>query len=38
MGGNLQKNEAHMTECQEIMVRDLRDTMSEFSCSEPNCD
>ena len=33
MGRNLQKNELHMTECQEIMVRDLRDEQIEFSCS-----
>ena len=38
MEKNLQKNEVHMTEYQEIIVRDLRDNMSEFSCSESNCD
>ena len=33
-GRKLAKNEARMTECQEIMVRDLRDNRNEFSCSE----
>ena len=35
-GRKLAKNEVHMTECQEIMVMDLRDNRSEFSCSGPN--
>ena len=37
-GKNLQKNELHVIECQEIMVRDLRDEQIEFSCSESNGD
>ena len=37
-GRKLAKNEVHMTECQEIIVRDLRDNRGEFSCSGSNCD
>ena len=37
-GRKLAKNEVHMTECQEIIIRNLRDNRSEFSCSESNCD
>ena len=32
-GRKLAKNEVHMTECQEIIIRNLRDNRSEFSCS-----
>ena len=38
MRTSLQKNDLHITECQEIMIRDLRDNRSEFSYSKSNCD